>query len=386
MHLLSIYTRWLFILFVSLCLSQTVTAHEIKPAIIDLNFISAINDRNKKELVVEIVVNLESLMAGIDLDHNETGDSENSNVYQTMRAMDEANLLEEFDQFERYFLDSLFITDADQSPIILQVRSIVIPPVGDISNPRDTTIILGAALPLEVISARFKWADEFGEVIIRANSDVEILDYAALLSPGQHSALIQFTQRTSESVSKIFTNYILVGFEHILPKGLDHILFVIGLFLLSPAWRPLALQITTFTIAHSITLALGATDVLRAPVSIVEPLIAASIVIVCAENFLSQKLNKWRIALVFVFGLLHGLGFASVLDAIGLDSSHTIIALLGFNVGVELGQLLIIATCWLCIGLWIGQKTWYRAFFSKPISAAIGLVGAFWFFQRIISL
>lgn len=348
-----------------------------------MNYVSVADNSTNKELVVEIVVNLESLISDIGPNHENTDASENSDVYQSLRALSEGALLEEFNRFERYFLDALAVTSADQLPITLDIRSIAIPPTGDIKNPRDTKITLVSGPLGDVTTAQFQWIDDFGEAIVRANSDVLTLEYAVLLSPGQQSDLITFTEHTRQSAFNVFTNYIVVGFEHILPKGLDHILFVIGLFLLTPAWRSLALQITTFTFAHSITLALGATKVLSIPTSIVEPLIAASIVFVCVENFLTKSLNKWRIATVFIFGLLHGLGFASVLDAVGLDPNNFVTALFGFNVGVELGQLLIVAICLLLVGVWIGGKSWYRDRFSRPASLLIGLIGAYWFVQRI---
>ena len=107
--------------------------------------------------------------------------------------------------------------------------------------------------------------------------------------------------------------YVPVGFAHILPLGLDHILFVLALFFMTPNVGPLILQITIFTLAHSVTLALGAFGIVSIPGSIVEPVIAASIVFVAAENMFARRVTGWRIGVIFLFGLLHGLGFASVL-------------------------------------------------------------------------
>ena len=106
--------------------------------------------------------------------------------------------------------------------------------------------------------------------------------------------------------------------HHILPKGLDHILFVLGIFLLSPRWKTMLLQVTAFTVAHSITLGLSIYGIVSLPSRIVEPLIALSIAYVAIENLLTRELKPWRLALVFMFGLLHGLGFAGVLRELGL--------------------------------------------------------------------
>ena len=111
--------------------------------------------------------------------------------------------------------------------------------------------------------------------------------------------------------------YLTLGYRHILPEGLDHILFVLGLFLLRAELRPVLVQVTTFTVAHSLTLALSLYGVVSLPARVVEPLIALSIVYVAVENLRTRTLTPWRVALVFLFGLLHGLGFAGVLTGAG---------------------------------------------------------------------
>src|SRR5688572_6062485 len=142
---------------------------------------------------------------------------------------------------------------------------------------------------------------------------------------------------------EIVRQYLWLGYTHILPKGVDHILFVLGIFLLSPRLKTMLLQVTAFTIAHSITLGLSIYGILSLPSRIVEPLIALSIAYVAIENLLTRELKPWRVALVFIFGLLHGLGFAGVLRALGLPRDEFLTALVTFNLGVEGGQLTIIA-------------------------------------------
>ena len=118
---------------------------------------------------------------------------------------------------------------------------------------------------------------------------------------------------------------------------------MVGLFLLGTRWRPLLLQVTLFTIAHSVTLGLSMLGIVSLPSSIVEPLIAFSIAYVAVENLFTTELSPWRGALVFLFGLLHGLGFAGVLGELGMPRGQFGLALVSFNVGVELGQLSVIA-------------------------------------------
>jgi hypothetical protein len=189
-----------------------------------------------------------------------------------------------------------------------------------------------------------------------------------------------------------------VGFDHILPKGLDHILFVLGLFFLSTRWGPLLWQISAFTLAHTFTLALGALGWVNISGSIVEPLIAASIVYVAVENLFQRGLTKWRPLIIFGFGLLHGLGFASVLSEFGLPDDQFIPALIGFNVGVEVGQLTVIAMAALvllgCVRLAKGSDlneveapvasypVMFRAV-SLPASLIIAIVGAYWCVERV---
>ena len=167
-----------------------------------------------------------------------------------------------------------------------------------------------------------------------------------------------------------------------MPKGLDHILFIIGLFLLSPRLKPLLWQVTTFTLAHSLTLALSMLGVLKLPSSIVEPLIARSIVYVAVENMMTDRLQRWRPAVIFAFGLLHGLGFAGVLSEIGLSTADFAAGLIAFNVGVELGQLAVVAACFLTVGLFRGAP-FYRAAITVPASLVIAVVGAYWFIERV---
>lgn len=176
--------------------------------------------------------------------------------------------------------------------------------------------------------------------------------------------------------------YVALGFVHILPRGLDHILFVLGLFLLRAQLRPVLVQVTTFTLAHSLTLALSLYGVVSLPASVVEPLIALSIVYVAIENLRTQALTPWRVALVFLFGLLHGLGFAGVLTELQLPRGDFAVALLGFNLGVEAGQLAVIAAAAALVG-WCRHRPWYHGRVVVPASLAIAAIGGYWVITRL---
>lgn len=189
---------------------------------------------------------------------------------------------------------------------------------------------------------------------------------------------------TRPTRTEIIRQYLWLGYTHILPKGLDHILFVLGLFLLSPRARPLLLQVTAFTVAHSITLGLSIYGLVSLPSRVVEPLIALSIAYVAIENLVTRELKPWRLALVFMFGLLHGLGFAGVLRELGLPRDEFVTALLTFNVGVEGGQLTVIAGAWLLTTAFM-KKGWYHQRVVIPASVVIAMVGLYWTIARVWS-
>jgi hypothetical protein len=182
---------------------------------------------------------------------------------------------------------------------------------------------------------------------------------------------------------QIVTLYLRLGFTHILPRGLDHVLFVLGIFLLAVDLKPVLWQVSAFTLAHTITLALTVYGVVSLSPRVVEPLIALSIVYVAVENIFTSKLHAWRPAVVFCFGLLHGMGFAGVLTEIGLPRSEFIPALLSFNAGVEGGQLTVILAAFLLFGLPFRRKPWYRTRIVVPGSLMIAAVGLYWSIQRV---
>jgi len=185
------------------------------------------------------------------------------------------------------------------------------------------------------------------------------------------------------SWSKKIYIFIKAGFEHIIPQGLDHILFVLGLFFSTLKFRSLILQVTAFTFAHSITLALAALGFVKLQLSLVEPLIFLSIVWVAFENTFFKKTTKWRPLVVFSFGLLHGLGFATLLTEYGLPKDNFISLLLAFNVGVEFGQFAVLLAAFILVRL-IYLKTEYKNQLKTPASIVIGCTGLFWFIESLI--
>jgi hypothetical protein len=190
------------------------------------------------------------------------------------------------------------------------------------------------------------------------------------------------THSTDSDAGSTFLSYLKQGFEHILPEGLDHILFVLGLFLLCRAWKPILIQVTTFTAAHTITLALATLGYVSADQRIVEAIIAASITIVALENIFRPSYGKFRLLMVFGFGLIHGLGFAQRLIDERIPEGSLGSALLGFNVGVELGQLAVIGLA-VAATFWIKDEEKYRRWVVIPASALIALAGIIWAIERL---
>jgi hydrogenase/urease accessory protein HupE len=186
-------------------------------------------------------------------------------------------------------------------------------------------------------------------------------------------------------MGEIASTYLLLGVEHIL-SGFDHLLFVIGLLFLVGFNRRLVLTITAFTAAHSLTLASSALGLLTLRAPPVEATIALSIMLVAGEALRQRQTlaRRWPALVAFLFGLVHGLGFAGALKDIGLPENHLWIALLTFNVGVEIGQLLTVAAAWLV----------YRAARQLPVMQqarittlyAIGTMAAYWSCARVVAI
>ena len=351
-------------------------AHEIRPAIATVNFSAERYD-------VEVSANMEAVMAGVSPQHKDTNESPNAQTYNRLRELPPAVLERKIREFLPQYLEGIEIhfDDARRQPALC---SLDVPEVGDPARARLTLLRLCGAIPPDARTFRWAYAADFGESIVRLPA-VSGGDLVALwLKDGAQSEPyilgVGLAQKTRLEVA---AQYTVFGFTHILPKGLDHILFVLGLFLLSTRWKPLLIQVTAFTLAHTLTLGLSIYGIVSLSPAIVEPLIAASIAYVAVENMVTAELKPWRAFVVFGFGLLHGMGFAGVLQEIGLPRSEFLTALLTFNLGVELGQLSVITLAYLLVGLWWKTKGWYRARLVQPLSALIAVVGVYWTIERI---
>lgn len=358
----------------SLVFSGTLHAHELRPAVANVVV-------TETEVEIKLLVNIETILAGIDLAKvTDTDEAPEAKFYDQLRSLS-ADELARLVESEWINLEKGMLVDgADR----FRLQSVKVLEEKNVELPRDTIVEMIAKLKLGAGPVAIGWVKKNGNLVVRHGNGEDA--YAAFLEGGEISIPLPRMGAVEESVPAVFWRFVVEGFEHIVPKGLDHILFVIGLFLFSQTWRPLLSQITAFTLAHTVTLGLatlGFITIQPTQMWLVEALIAISITYVAIENIFRPKLGWWRMVVVFVFGLLHGLGFASVLGDLGLAKEQFLLSLIAFNVGVEFGQLAVVAGAIFLLTLPFGRSTRYRKFVVIPGSIAIALVGFWWTIERI---
>ena len=351
-----------------------VKAHEISPSILDLSISSNV-------VQLKLRLSVEAILADVNLSETDnTNFSQNSFKYDELRSLNPEEIK---NYFSNRWSDLAPLIQVNQSGRALELNfsELSVPEIGNLELTRISHLYIEAELNTkDPIS--FSWDPKFGPVVVRQMGVQNGI--TQFLQNGDKSDLIYFNDNVQYTKLNAFLDYIPVGFEHIIPKGWDHIIFVLGLFFFSTKLRPLIWQISAFTVAHTFTLALGSIGYIKIIPEIVEPLIALSIVFIAVENIFFDRLSKWRPIVIFIFGLLHGLGFASVLGEFGLPDGFFIAALLGFNLGVEIGQLTVVLLAFITLGYWFNKKDYYQISIANPISIIIGLVGAYWFIERVI--
>ena len=323
--------------------ASLAAAHEVLPTIGDMETVDG-------QIIFSLEGNFESIVAGINLDGLEnTEAAPEAEIYDTLRAMDPAMFAA---QLSGYWstMASMIDVIVDGERVTLELNEVDVPAISNVNVVRQSTLTFVGAVPDAAQNVRIGWPAEYGVLVLRQMGVDEGWD--GYLSGGGLTDPVSLSGGDEMSGGQAFVQFIPVGVEHIVPLGLDHILFVLGLFFLSAKTSSLLAQVTAFTAAHTVTLALATLGYINIPAEymwIVESIIAASIVYVAVENIFTDGLNRWRPIIIFSFGLLHGLGFASVLQAYGLPDNAVIPALLGFNIGVELGQLAVIAVAFIIL-------------------------------------
>ncbi len=371
-----------FILLLSLlATSYTAISDVVKPALTEINVFA------DGRVMIEVRTSLEALLTGIDGRYRNTQDAPNADLYDTFRKKSAVDLASAFEGFHSVLLDGVELT-VDQQVVSLIIDSIEIPEPGYTKVPRTSTIRLKGQISGSRQSLQWYYPARFGDHAVRLKQIDQARDF-------WHWSDYQWIRedRISEPFSieglvvnsfwyRVLYTYVEAGFLHILPWGADHVLFVIGLLLMSRHLRPLLWQATMFTLAHSITLSLSTMGLFTLPAIIVEPLIALSIAFIAIENIFQQQVKRSRLGIIFAFGLLHGLGFAAMLAEFGLPENGFFLALFGFNLGVEAGQISVLLILWLSVVIWFRHWAGYRRFVVIPVSVVIALTGLLWLWQR----
>ncbi|HEV2722488.1 MAG TPA: HupE/UreJ family protein [Thermoanaerobaculia bacterium] len=267
--------------------------------------------------------------------------------------------------------------DGAPSPASVAIAALEVP--ADISRPAYVVLNATGSVPTSARTLTWAYGLTYSTYALMLDGRTVWVEGDARCAP---LPLVDTTPPPTRG--RIIAQYLVLGFEHILPKGLDHILFILGIFLLTTRLKPILTQVTAFTIAHSITLGLTMYGLVSLPSRIVEPLIAVSIAYVAIENVVTTELKPWRPAVVFAFGLLHGMGFAGVLRELKLPRGEFVPALVSFNAGIELAQLAVVGAAFVLVAAWFRNSAWYRPRFVIPASMLIALTGLFWTVQRVV--
>lgn len=371
----------LFSLALSLIFISVVAplhAHEVTPPVLNITV-------DREEASLELNFNAEIFLAGIDASTTRnTNETDQTDDYDALRALAPQRLEGLIEKRADQLIQKISLTSGEATAG-LSLDAITTENNADLTQPRLTTIMLSADLPQGNDDVIVALSADLGAYIIRQNAPLIDEDdlYADFIAAGLESQPIPRQDIVERSWQETFTQYIVSGIAHIIPKGLDHIVFIMGLYFFSPRLRPLLMQVTVFTLAHSVTLAMATLKLVYIPASIVEPLIALSIAWIGVENILRPKIGVGRLTVIFVFGLLHGLGFAFVLGEVGLSGSAFVLSLVAFNIGVEVGQLLVLAPL-VILGLFVSHRKDYRKRLEIPASAAIAAIGLYWFFERVL--
>jgi hypothetical protein len=268
--------------------------------------------------------------------------------------------------------------------------------IEDVTNPeliRETQIRFRVPFPNTFLASspdgtamvNINWPMAMGGLLIRQHGDSSNASYVEFLPMGGQSRGFALGEIYQLSLLDVAQRYIHSGIIHIVPHGLDHILFVIGLLAFSRSGHHLLLQISLFTVAHTLTLAAASLGLITLSPALVEPLIALSVAYIGVENLMrsSPQFTLMRGSVVFAFGLLHGLGFASVLADFGLPDTAFLASLISFNIGVEIGQLIIVIPLFVLLRYILAEQKYYKIIFQIPVSVLIALTGIYWALERV---
>lgn len=367
---------FLIVLFFINSLAQ---ADVVKPALVEISIFA------NKKVLVEIDLSLEAAMAGIGTEYKNTNDAPNAAKYDELRALRPQLLRQRFEAFEADFLNSFQLSiNGIPQPLVLETANIDI--IGYKKRPRKTVLTYSMQWIEWPKTLSWQYSKVYGDSALRYQvfkKDEYNWSQWQWLREGKPSGIIKLNRPELVSTMQRLTQFMAIGFDHVIPLGWDHILFIIGMALSSLLWRQLLVLVTAFTLAHTLTLGLAMFGLVEISPRIVEPLIAFSIAYVAIENLLIKQSIKRKSIVVFLFGLIHGLGFASMLQSFEMNADNFLTHLIGFNIGVELAQLVIVSivVAWLLILRALALN--YRQLLVIPVSVLIALIGLWQGFERI---
>ena len=375
-------------------------AHDIRPAVMDIGF----SQNGSDYLDVRLGFTAESYLAGMDVSGlSDTDNSPVADEYNRLRMLPPEQLGALVEQaFPQLAQDIVIALDQQIfAPGSWELQDII---VEDVTNPeliRETQIRFRLPFPTPAPESspasspdgqamvNINWPMAMGGLLIRQHGDNSNASYVEFLPMGGQSRGFALGEIYQLSLFDIVQRYIHSGIIHIVPHGLDHILFVIGLLAFSRSGHHLLLQISLFTVAHTLTLAGASLGLITLSPALVEPLIALSIAYIGVENLLrsspqiTPQFTLMRGGVVFAFGLLHGLGFASVLADFGLPDTAFLASLISFNIGVELGQLIVVIPLFVLFRYILAEPKYYKIIFQVPVSVLIALTGIYWALERV---
>ncbi|MBW5289913.1 MAG: putative membrane protein [Candidatus Ruthia sp. Apha_13_S6] len=355
-------------------------ADVVKPALVEISIYP------DKKVTVVIDLSLETLMTGIGTQYKNTTDAPNSAQYDTLRSLTADDLREQFKTFETEFLNYILLT-INERPQQLTLTSAKIDIVGYKKRPRKTLLTYSTQLKKWPKTLSWQYNKTYGDSALRYQVYKEgeyNWSQWRWLRNGATSGMIDINHPEPITTMQRILQFVSIGFDHVIPLGWDHILFIIGMVLSSMKWRRLLLLVSAFTLAHTLTLGLAMLGIVQISGRIIEPLIAFSIAYVAIENLLPNQSIKRKSIIVFLFGLVHGLGFASMLKSFKMSSDNFLTTLISFNVGVELAQIVIVLGVVLLLFFIKSLNLDYKKIVIIPISIVISLIGIWWGIDRLI--
>lgn len=320
-------------------------AHEVRPTVGDLR-----TEGDTLTLVLRFG-SIEPVLAGVSLAGvQNTNDTEASAEIDALRALRPDEIAARVRARAGQILAPVVLATPEVVP--LQLLRVEVDDVLNTELPRETRLFVQAALPPGTQAITLSWPVDYGALILRQMDVTE--GFTGFLSGGTTPPILLPGGGTG-AVWHALAAQTPAGFAHILPGGLDHVLLVLALVLLSPRPRAMLWPLAAIVLGHAASLAVGGLGIVAVPMSLVNLLLALVIVYVAVENLLTERMPLWRPVVLFALALLHGTAYAAELGAPGLNAGQVVLSLLGFNIGLELGQFLVAGLLLLVVAVGLGE-------------------------------